>query len=145
MEVLLGEPGMRRSYVAFVLHPPFPFCLFGDKDREKIVPLQTALIHFSDGINGRIHPPLISEWEKCFQQQPVPSVSPRPAAGCLSAVWRGWSSCLGAGLRIMLSPTVALGIYLCSLQTHAVLRALSIRSLCNTRMQVRQDVTRSSL
>lgn len=37
-EVRLGEPWMRRSYIPenkFVLHPPFPLHLFGDKDREK--------------------------------------------------------------------------------------------------------------
>lgn len=124
------------------LAPTLSLRLSGDKDREKTVPLQTALIHSSDGINGLITPLLINEWEKCFQCQPVSSVSPRPAAGCPSAGRRGWYSCLGAGLRITFSPVVVLGIYLCLLQTHVLLRAVSITSLCNTLMQVRQDVAR---
>lgn len=71
------------------LAPTLSLPLFGDKDREKTVPLQTVLIHSSDGINGLITPLLINEWEKRFQRQPTSSVSPRPAAGCLSADGEG--------------------------------------------------------
>lgn len=87
------------------LAPTLSLGLFGDKDREKTVSLQTALIHSSDGINGLITPLLINEWEKCFQRQPTSSISPSPAVGCLSAggtarvVQR-----LGAGLSITLTP-----------------------------------------
>lgn len=118
------------------------FLLFGDKDREKTVPLGTALIHFSDGTNDPITPLLINEGEKCFQRQPTSSVSPRPAAGCWSAGQQGWYSRLGTGLRITLSSLVVPGIYLCLLQTRALLRAVSDRSLCNTLSQVRQEVVR---
>lgn len=61
--------------------------LFGDKDREKTVPLQTVLIHSSDGVNGLITPLLINEWEKCLHSQPMFPILPSPAAGCPSAGW----------------------------------------------------------
>lgn len=73
----------KQIYVALTLS----LRLFGDKDREKTVPLQTVLIHSSDGVNGLITPLLINEWEKCFHSQPVFPILPSPAAGCPSAGW----------------------------------------------------------
>lgn len=70
---------MRRSYIPenkFVLHPLFPFIFLVIKIVRKRCCYRQPLS--TDGVNGLIIPLLINEWKKCFQCQPVSSVSPSP-------------------------------------------------------------------
>lgn len=117
---------MRRSYIPenkFVLHPPFPFIFLVIKIVRKRCCYRQPLS--TDGVNGLITPLLINEWKKCFQCQPVSSVSPSPC-GAVRVVQP-----LGSA-----QPTAVPGIHRKSCGS------VPIRRLCGAPMQVRQDVAR---